>query len=78
MLDNLRDQAASTPFPQDEDDLLLPEQPTETPGRRRAAFPLMNMLPQQRFILTAMLLVEVCLLGIVLLFITGKIVLPAM
>jgi len=71
MLDNLRDQAASSPFEFEEE---------VVPVQEEAALPkpsldkVLGMNAQQRFILSVMLLVVVCLLGVMFLFVTGKIV----
>jgi len=78
MLDNLRDQAS----------FLEEEQPPETnkpiehtspklPKERkprRSFDQVTGMTAKQRFILAVMLLVMVCLLGIMLLVITGKVI----
>lgn len=74
MLDNLRDQTSfqpeEEPLPAD-----APEQPKPR-KRRRSLNQMTGMTAQQRFMLSLMLLVMVCLLGVVFLVITGKVVLP--
>jgi len=78
MLDNLRDQTSSTPFFQEEkpapkkpDKLDKPKPP---PSPRRSLDQLTGMTAPQRFFLALMLLMIVCLLGIALLVLTGKVV----
>ena len=78
MLDNLRDDSESKPFFQDESD--------ESPSSLRATLPeprrasssssggrILGMTAVQRFVLSVMLLVMVCVLGVMLLLITEKI-----
>ena len=78
MLDNLRDDSESKPFFQDESD--------ENPSSLRASLPeprraspsssggrILGMTAIQRFVLSVMLLVMVCVLGVMLLLITEKI-----
>lgn len=71
MLDDLRDQ---TSFQPEE-----PEPPEEAP--KRSQRPSSNkrkggLTASQRFVLALMFLVVVCLMGVVILAVTGKIVLP--
>ncbi len=72
MLDNLRDQAASSQYYQ--------EEPLSAQEEVRPTKPslgqFLGMKAQQRFILAVMLFFVVCLLGVMLLFVTGKIVPP--
>jgi hypothetical protein len=75
MLDNLRDQAASSPFFQEEEP--IPETPGFiAPPPRRTIDQITGMTAQQRFIIAIMLLVVFCLLGTMGLMVTGKFVLP--
>ncbi|MBI3172943.1 MAG: hypothetical protein HYZ25_04440 [Chloroflexi bacterium] len=78
MFDNLRDDSESKPFFQDESG--------ESPSSLRASLPeprrasssssggrILGMTAIQRFVLSVMLLVMVCVLGMMFLLITGKI-----
>jgi hypothetical protein len=73
MLDNLRDQATFT-----DDEPLETEAPKPVrPRRRRSGFDQMTgTTAPQRFFLAVMLAIVVCLAGVAILFLTGKIVLP--
>jgi hypothetical protein len=84
MLDNLRNQAS---FQEEEEPLdsnaPKPPKPPKPPKRpkspksprpRRSFDQMTGMTAQQRFALAVMLLVTVCLLGVMLLFISGKVV----
>jgi len=71
MLDNLRDQAASSQF---EEEVVPVQEEVEPP--KPSLDQVLGMNAQQRFILSLMLLCVVCLLGVMFLFVTGKIVLP--
>jgi uncharacterized protein involved in exopolysaccharide biosynthesis len=75
MLDNLRDQAASSPFFQQEE-IPLAEPAPVGPPPRKTIDQLTGMNARQRLILAAMLLVVVCLLGTMALLVTGRLVLP--
>lgn len=75
MLDNLRDEANSQPFFKDENDLTTAETtalPEARPMRSRGG-KFLGMTPIQRFIVSFMLLIMVCVLGIMLLLVTGSI-----
>jgi len=72
MLDHLRDQAAASKF-QDESVPVLDE---FDPKPRRTRGKLFGMNAQQRFIITLLLLFVVCVMGVTLLFVTGKVVPP--
>jgi hypothetical protein len=74
MLDNLRDQAASSPFFQQEEPIGEPV--PEGPPPRKTLDQMIGMSAQQRFVLSLMLLVVVCLLGTMVLLVTGRLVLP--
>jgi hypothetical protein len=73
MFDNLREQADSTPFYEDEAAFL--GTPTQAPAARRRAGGglLLGMTPMQRFIVAVMLLIAICALGSMCLLITGRI-----
>jgi hypothetical protein len=75
MLDDLRDQASFQPG---EKEPLPVGAPGQSKGRkrRRSSNQKAGITAQQRFVLSLILLVMVCLLGVVLLVVTGKIVLP--
>ena len=72
MLDNLRDQ---TSFKEEEP---VPEaqEPSRAPKRRKTLDQITGMTAGQRFFLSLMLLVMVCLLGTMALIITGTVYLP--
>lgn len=75
MLDNLRDEANSQPFFQDDAELTtaettaLPEPSAPRMGNGR----FLGMTPVQRFIISIMILLMVCMLGIMCLLVTGSI-----
>lgn len=77
MFDNLRDEPNSTPFYEDEAQFQAapsgsaPLKSSASSSDRR----LLGMSAQQRFILTMMLLIMVCLLGSACLLLTGKLAL---
>ena len=72
MLDNLRDQ---TSFKEDEF-TPEPQEPTKAPKRRKTLDQITGMTAGQRFFLSLMLLVMVCLLGTMALIVTGTVNLP--
>jgi hypothetical protein len=78
MLDNLRDQASfqEEEVPQDTNEPIEPISPKLPKERkpRRSFDQITGMNSKQRFILAVMLLVMVCLLGTMLLVITGKMI----
>lgn len=75
MFDNLREDANSTPFYEDEARFEEAEAITPAPRRRARASgaPFLGLSPVQRFVLAFMLLMAVCALGSMCLLITGKI-----
>ena len=75
MLDNLRDQATFQP---DDEEPLVPSQPEKPKPRkpRRSFDQITGTTDKQRLMLAIMLLVAVCLLGVILLVLTGTIVMP--
>jgi hypothetical protein len=73
MFDNLREQADSTPFYEDEAQFRQTESLTAAPRPGASGGGFLGMTPRQRFILSVMLLMAVCTLGAMCLLITGKI-----
>jgi len=71
MLDNLRDQAASSQFEEE----VVPVQ-EEVESTKPPLNQILGINAQQRFILSVMLLFVVCLLGVMFLFVTGKVFPP--
>jgi hypothetical protein len=72
MLDNLRNQATFEPEEEEKPEFIQPEQP-----KPRSSFDKMTgTTDKQRLLLALMLLMIVCLLGVLLLFFSGKWVLP--
>jgi hypothetical protein len=74
MLDNLRDQASSSPFFEKEEPVV--EKVIEEPARKKTIDEITQMNAKQRFILAVMLLMIVCLMGVMVLLVTGRFVLP--
>jgi hypothetical protein len=74
MLDNLRSQTSFQPE-EEPPDPIGPERP-KLRKPRRSLDQITGMKAQQRFMLSMMLLVTVCLLGVILLVITGKVIPP--
>jgi hypothetical protein len=72
MIDNLREEASSKPFYEEEAQFKPAE--ISTPARTNGRF--LGMTPMQRFIVALMLLFAVCALGSMCLLITEKISLP--
>ena len=75
MFDNLREQANSTPFYEDEAQFQDAEgvRPAASAMRKAEGGRLLGMTPLQRFIIAFMLLLAVCALGSMCLLITGRI-----
>lgn len=74
MLDNLREQSDDSFFKEEEP---TPETPEQKPGkirRRRTFDQVTGMTAFQRFVLSVMFFLTICLLGFMLLVFTGKIV----
>ncbi|MGE5071820.1 MAG: hypothetical protein ACM3MF_00185 [Anaerolineae bacterium] len=79
MFDNLREDANSTPFYEDE--ALFEEAERENPRQRKAVRReaaltpgrFLGLTPLQRFVLAFMLLMAVCALGAMFLMVTGRI-----
>ena len=82
MLDNLRDQASSSPFLQEDGSKpelpkeQKPPKPPKPPRPHRTFDQMTGMTALQRFALVFMLFIIVCLLGAALLVLTEKVVLP--
>ena len=74
MLDNLRSQTAFQPD-EEPPDSIEPEK-SKRNKKRRSLDQITGMKATQRFMLSMMLLIMVCLLGVILLVLTGKIVPP--
>jgi hypothetical protein len=70
MFDNLREQANSTPFYEDEAQFQSVEgtNPAASPASSR----FLGMTPIQHFIISVMLMMMVCLVGAMFLVVTGK------
>ena len=73
MFDNLREQANSTPFYEDEAAFRDSENISLAPPRRPTDRRFLGMSSLQRFIVAIMLLIAVCVLGSMCMLITGKI-----
>ena len=73
MFDNLREQANSTPFYEDEADFNEAVSAPPKPQKTSTGGHFLGMTPVQRFIIAVMLLIAVCALGSMCLLITGKI-----
>lgn len=75
MFDNLRDDANSSLY--EEDDIeLFPEEEVKAvaaPSRRKKEGKLLGMTSMQRFIIATMLMIAVCTLGTMCLLLTGRI-----
>ena len=75
MFDNLRDDASSSMY--EEDDTLFPEEnavaSVPVVPKRKASGKFLGMTPMQRFIIALMLMIAVCTLGTMCLFLTGRI-----
>jgi hypothetical protein len=75
MFDNLREQADSTPFYEDEAQFREAEasRPAASAYRSDSGGRFLGMTPMQRFILAILVFFAVCALGAMLLLITGRI-----
>ncbi|MCF6277698.1 MAG: hypothetical protein L3J16_02985 [Anaerolineales bacterium] len=79
MLDNLRDDAASSPF-YDDDETLPDFLEEEEDGSSSKSFaemfawmgPVLTMTPVQRLILSGMLFMMICVIGTMFLLVTGR------
>jgi hypothetical protein len=75
MLNDLRNQASFEPGEEEPPESIHLEQP-KPPKPRRSFDRLTGTNGKQRFLLALMLLVIICLLGVMFLVVTGKVVLP--
>ncbi len=76
MFDNLREQANSTPFYEDEAQFEEAEGRRAAPPAGRASGGdghFLGMTPMQRFVIALMLLITVCVLGSMFLLMTGRV-----
>lgn len=75
MFDNLREQADSTPFYDDEGAFRDAEESARGAPKRRNGSDgrFLGMTPPQRFFVAVMLLIALCALGAMLLMVTGKV-----
>ena len=71
MLDNLRDQASSSPYFKEEDPIV--DMVQAGPPPKKTLDQTTGMTAKQRFLISALLFVVVCLLGNMILLVTGKI-----
>jgi hypothetical protein len=72
MLDNLRDDAASSSY-FDEDTIPPEKVKPAAPPRQKSSGKLLGMTPTQRFIIAVMLMFAVCASGMMCLLLTNKI-----
>lgn len=72
MLDNLRDDDYSRPFFEDDSPPEQEAEPAAMPAPRRSR-KFLGMTPFQRFVISVMLMMVVCLLGTLFLLATGRI-----
>jgi len=72
MFDNLRDSAESSSFYEEEPSDLYKEPVAKAAPKRRANTRLFGMTPQQRFIVSLMLLFTVCIMGTLAMFVFDK------
>lgn len=81
MLDDLRNQTSFEPG-EEEPEPFEPEKPIKQPRQRpspqsrRSLDQITHMKASQRFMLALMLMITVCLLGMALLVLTGRMILP--
>jgi hypothetical protein len=75
MLDNLRNQATFEPGEEEQPEIIQPE-PPKPPQPRRSFDKMTGTTDKQRLMLAIMLFIMVCLLGVILLVITGRWILP--
>jgi hypothetical protein len=72
MFDNLRNDANSGPFYEDDKAQAKPMAGKVASIARPKSTKFLGMTAQQRFIITFMMMIAVCVLGIMLLLITGR------
>ena len=73
MFDNLRDDANSSLYEEDDTELFPEEEAVSAAPRRKADGKLLGMTSMQRFIIAMMLMIAVCTLGTMCLLLTGKV-----
>jgi hypothetical protein len=76
MLDNLRSQTSFEPEEEEELPAPIEQNKPKRPKKRRSLDKMTGMKAPQRFMLALMLMIMVCLLGVILLVLAGKIVFP--
>ncbi|MCL4530552.1 MAG: hypothetical protein M1282_14200 [Chloroflexi bacterium] len=74
MFDNLREQANSSPFYEEEAQFQPAAGTPAPPPARPSTGRLLGMTAFQRFVLAVMLMMVVCVVGSMMLLVTGKIV----
>ena len=78
MFDNLRDLSDTPPFEEEEqDDLFKDIEEIDTPvaapvRKRRKSKNFLGMTAQQRFLISVMLMLTVCLIGTLVMFVLGR------
>lgn len=72
MLDNLREQANSSPFYKEEAQFQQAAGTTSAAPQLRSSGRILGMTPAQRFFIAVMLMFTVCILGALVLFVMGK------
>ena len=72
MFDNLRDDANSGPLYEDDKAQVKSAAGTVAPNARSKPTKFLGMTAQQRFIIAFMMMIAVCVLGVMLLLITGR------
>lgn len=71
MFDNLRESAESSFYEEEQNDLYK-EPVARVAARRRSNARFLGMTPMQRFLLSLMLLFTVCIMGMLAMFVLGK------
>lgn len=72
MFDNLREQANSSPFYEEEAQFQEAAGTAAAPPRRSSGGRLLGLSGPQRFFITVMLMLTVCIVGTLILLVTGK------
>jgi len=72
MFDNLREQANSSPFYEEEAQFPQAAGTTSDVPQLRSSGRILGMTAAQRFFIAMMLMFTVCILGALVLFVTGK------
>jgi hypothetical protein len=81
MLDDLREQASSSDYFEDEEEDVVEEVDDPTfnynePDTQTSSGPFLGMTPTQRFVIAVMLMLMVCVMSMFFLVLTEKIYLP--